>query len=289
MQHMSLLKRRLYFYSFCLVFFIVIPILIFYANGYRLTKDWQISETGGIYVYASESYADISLDGVKRAQSGIFQRGVLLDGLKAGTYAVTVSKDGFFSWKKDLSVKNGLVSEGHPFLISDHLEVVSIPELATSTLSTSTKVKNPDYAGALLLFQKQPLKAGVATTTPYGDNALINGNLVVSEKGDTIYALWLGDTNSMPYFFCNQAVCDANTSATSTIYTYALPKSHIDFLPGRNDVILVSTAEGIDAVELDTKEPQNIVLVYPTKTADFRVSSGVLYIKDGTEISKINL
>ncbi len=289
MEHMSLIKRRLYFYSFCVIFLVLIPVLIFYANGYRFTKDWGVSETGGIYVYASESNAVISLNGIQKAQSGIFQRGVLLDGLKEGKYEVTVSKDGFSSWEKNLEVKDGYVSEGHPFLIPTSTEVIAVSEFATSSTSSSTQIKNQEYANALLLFSKQIPQKTVATSSPYGENSIRNGNLVISQKGSSIFALWLGDTSSMPYFFCNAVLCDANTSATSTIYMNATSLSHLEFLPGRNDVILVSSPLGIEAVESDTKTPQNIVLIYPTQMADFRVSGNTLYIKEGSKISKMDL
>ncbi|MDD5068363.1 MAG: hypothetical protein PHS53_00470 [Candidatus Pacebacteria bacterium] len=289
MPHMSLRRRRLYFYSFCLIFFVLIPVLVFYANGYRITKDWQVAETGGIYVYASESNADVSLNGVLLQKSGIFQRGTFLDGLTEGKYEISVSKADFSSWKKDIEVKEGFVTEGHPFLIPLNIEPVLIPEFSTST-ATSTKIKNPDYADALLLFQKSLVKKTLATTTlSYGEDALRNGNLVVFETGTQLQAVWLGDTNSMPYFFCHAVLCGTDTSATSTVYTNVVPKSHLEFLPRRTDVVLLETKEGIEAVELDTTFPQNAVLVYPTKTADFRVSNGVIYLKDGANISKINL
>lgn len=285
---MSLARRRLYFYSFCLVFFVVIPILIFYANGYRLTKDWKVAGTGGIYVYASESGADVSLDGVKMRQSGIFQRGILLDGLKEGAHSIVVSKEGYSVWKKTFEVKDGFVSQGYPFLVRTSPEVVSLEEFI-ATSATSTRVRNTEYSDALLLFQKSSVKKNLtASSSPYGDNALQNGNLVVFEKARTVSTLWLGDTNSMPYFFCNAVLCDASTSATSTVFTGASLKSHLEFLPGRNDVILLQTLEGIEAVELDTKSPQNEVLLYPTK-ADFRVSGSTLYLKEGTKISTIDL
>ncbi len=288
MEPMSRFKRRLHFSAFFGAFLIVIPALILYANGYRLTKDWKLSGTGGIYVYAPESQADIFLNGVKVKQSGIFQRGVLLEGLKAGVYDVLVSKDGFSSWQKKIEVRDSFVSEGYPFAISASTTAISVPEFATSTASVG-KIKNPEYASALLLFQTQPVKNTIATSTsPYDENTLRDGDLVISQNGTVITAEWLGDVNSMPYFFCNAILCTADTKATSTVYTQASPKSHLDFFPGREDVILLSTAKGLDIVELDTRQPQNILLLYPKKV-DFRISDSTVYLKEGALISKIEL
>ncbi len=290
MAPMSRFKRKLYFYIFSLGFLLAIPVLILYANGYRFTKDWKLAGSGGIYIYAPQSNSDIFLNGEKVQQSGLFQRGVLLEGLKAGQYDVRVSKDTFSSWQKQIEVKDGFVSEGYPFAISASSTPVSVPEFATTSASTVVKVKNPEYTAAALLFQPTVVKKPVATSTPlYDENALHAGNLVVSENGTVVIAEWLGDTNSMPHYFCNAVLCTADTKATSTIYMNAVPKSHIDFLPGRTDVILLSSATGIQAVELDTRPTQNVVNIYQSKKADFRVSDNVVYIKEGALISKIEL
>ena len=56
-------KRRALFYASIAIFAIVLFPIILYSLGYGITGDFQIKKTGGIYIEASESGADVFVEG----------------------------------------------------------------------------------------------------------------------------------------------------------------------------------------------------------------------------------
>ena len=104
---MSRTTRRLIFYGFVAVFIIITPLIILFAIGYTYDfRTHKIVQTGGIYLKSTPSAAPITLNG---KSNGTTAR--LISRLAPGSYKISVTKDGYYSWQKTLAVAPKLVTE----------------------------------------------------------------------------------------------------------------------------------------------------------------------------------
>ncbi len=297
MDPLSRKKRITYFIFFSIVFFAVVPLFIFYAQGYRFNlKDVvKVSETGGLYVSTDQSGIEIYVNNVLEKKTSIIQKTVFVQDLRPGTYDIRVSKNGLQTWSKRLKVFPELVTEARTFLIKDHPELVSIPlylSQATSTgssVATTTKkaVKNPEYMLALKAFMT-PLSTAPTTTKKVAsttDEFLPVQKLVFENTHGVLIATWKGEQDAIPSYFCENTVCKSSieVKAGGPVLAY-------DLFPGRDDLLIVQLAKGVYVVEIDDRSPQNKETIVEGEGYEFRIKeSGVLYLKHGVDIYSVAL
>lgn len=117
---MSIKTRRFLFYVLLGVFLTASPLILAYANGWRVNaKTWQIQRVGGIFLRGYPDDAKITLNGreIKKSGQGLFQTGTLIANLLPGKYFVRIEEAGGKIWQKQLSVLSSLVSESKSILI----------------------------------------------------------------------------------------------------------------------------------------------------------------------------
>lgn len=119
---MTFRKRRILLLICVLVFLIITPLLNFYLAGYRITKGFKITKTGGMYIYAPESGVKIYINNELKKETGFIQNGFFIQNMKPEKYSIIVAKEGFWPWKKDLNVKEEIVTETRSFLIKKQPE-----------------------------------------------------------------------------------------------------------------------------------------------------------------------
>ncbi len=123
--------RRIIFYSLVFLFVVVTPPTILYATGYSF--DWtnkQLTQTGGLYLKSAPDQAVIFIDDKKQKTTPR-----LISHLKPKTYAVAITKDGFYPWRKNLEVAASLVTEARNIILfPQKIEPVKIIDNATSTI-----------------------------------------------------------------------------------------------------------------------------------------------------------
>jgi hypothetical protein len=104
--------RRFVFYAFVAVFLVVGGYLVMLTSGW--VPDFarlRVVETGAIFLKFEPSDATITLNGKPiENNSGILTSGTLIPKLAPGTYTATVSKPGFSTWQKGLTVLSGEVA-----------------------------------------------------------------------------------------------------------------------------------------------------------------------------------
>src|SRR6185503_3670097 len=89
-----------------LLFLILAPLVALYTSGFRIDfSDGSIAQTGILSATTSPDNATISVDGQPRDTTPASIRF-----LKPGDYTVGISKEGYFSWQKRLSIKDGVVT-----------------------------------------------------------------------------------------------------------------------------------------------------------------------------------
>lgn len=137
--------RRVLIYAFFGLFFVLGAGTVFYAQGYRLDlKTLKIVKVGAIYVHSSPTDTTVSIDGKKEAQAGgLFNSGVLVQGLFPKTYTLGLKADGYLSWERRVSVAPSLVTE---------VNAVLLPEKNTLVAQTSGEIFS--ISGGSLLYAK---------------------------------------------------------------------------------------------------------------------------------------
>ncbi len=253
MQPLSRRKRLWFLLASGAVFIVVTPLLIFYATGYRLTEAFKLTRTGGVYISTPESGVEIYLNDKPVKQTSIFQKNVLIQNLKPGEYKIEVFKDGLTTWTKTLDVFPETVTEARTFMLPNEPELKEILE-------------NKKIVAALFTQNK------TATTT----NPKVLGKLSLNNTAGVLDAIWTGEEDSTPSYFCLEAVCKKKI----IIQTSSKVK-FFDFFPGRNDLVVVSLNDGIYVSEIDDRSKQNIQAVLVGQNLDFRIKDNNIYIKKG--------
>lgn len=315
------LRQRL-FWLCLMVFVFGTPVLIMYAKGYRFDTALSLVKTGGIYVHSDVTNASIFLNDAYREQNSLLWRNFFLEELEPGTmYTVRVEKQGYQSWVKKLPVYADLVTEARVLMLPQQFTwttvsattTLAVGTEATSTTGTVRAVANPEYTDLVELFARsdEPFAVSVATTTyttvrgkriatttteeviqfpewmqdvASSSGLTKSGVSLVRERegvvawlnnGD-IYARWAHIGDPPPYFFC-AAVC-----MQQTIIEWREPFQYYDFIPNRDDAILVASSRGIFAVELDGRSERNIQPIMEGAHLSFRFErNGTLVVRDG--------
>lgn len=129
---MSPSSRKLLFRFSAAIFFIVGGLVVAYSFGIKLDlKRLTFNETGGIYVKSTPAEAEIYLDEKRiKNTSSFFQAGTLIDNLKEREYHLTLSENGYFSWKKTVNVSPSLVNVFDNIVMVQQKEPIKISESA---------------------------------------------------------------------------------------------------------------------------------------------------------------
>ncbi len=176
-------QRRIIFILSLLVFIVSVPMLVFYAIGYRFDftdAENNITGVGGMYVTAQAQDVDIYIDQEPVKDMRIFQNAAYIQNLTASTYKVHTQAPELQTWSKELPVFPYLVTEVQSFNIPTTSQVRAITpystqagdsvlfESATSTVfanasttnvffiatttATSTFIRNLEFAYVETLF-----------------------------------------------------------------------------------------------------------------------------------------
>ncbi len=277
---MPLKKRRLYFFLFLALFLLAIPILVLYTSGWRLDNNLKLVKTGGIYISAPSSGAEIYVNNKLGKITNIIQHDFFEQNLTPGTYFVFVYKDGYWPWSKELQVHEQLVSDAHAFLVPREPKTEEIFKIL------------PIYQSVLTIFSARPSlnanNAELTTETASATTTITRDKVELILSGNTIFAKWLGSADAAPSYFCDEY--KQKCAEKIAVFTSSTKIKTFDFYPGRNDVVLIARKNGIYAVELDRRKIQNFALVYAGGDPDFRIGSdGAFYVKDGSTFYRVTL
>jgi hypothetical protein len=308
-----------------IVFILVAPIILLYSIGYRLDDELSLQKTGGIFIHSDVANSSVFLDEKYLKDSGIFVRNTLIQDLTPNKeYKVEVHKEGYQSWIKTLFVYPSIVSEGRVLLLPNNFDKREIykyldeNKIATSTPPSKIQIKptNPEYISIASLFASSTkatsTKAVVATSTVATNtpseqksdlqiffeglsvadfeklpNLIVDGKEVSWLMKGNINLYWIDDLTSIPYYYCGgeERLCIKNITLD-----WKDDITRFEYLPGRNDVWIALTQNGVYAVEVDGRTERNIQKIYEGKKLDFRLTQNDrLIIKEDTQFFEINL
>lgn len=240
-EPLSYRHRNLFFYLLVFIFVAALPFLFLYAAGYRLNfLQTSLISTGGLYVAAERTGAEIYINDELVRETRVFRRAFYAQGLEARTHRILVQKEDHHTWVKELPVYPHLVTEAQAFnlplvptlrVVAPYQTPAGVAVLtSTSTVlqvskpqnqiliekraATSTMVINPEYDDLLRYFEK-PLKderevslskevplATDTSSTTIATTTKTTSDVVLFESDGKVFARYTGTYNSMPYYYC---------------------------------------------------------------------------------------
>jgi hypothetical protein len=129
------LKTRKILFLICLFIFIAsAPILVGYALGYRYNlENNRLIKTGAFLIKTQPSETNIYLDGLLQdnkmmiTPKGLIDKFIIITGLEPKNYSLEVKLENYHSWKKNLKIKEGLVTKvNNIILLSKNPEIFSL-------------------------------------------------------------------------------------------------------------------------------------------------------------------
>ncbi len=162
-------KTRLIILIVCaIIFFIMTPYMVLYSLGYRVDfKKLKIVVTGGIYIKALPQEVNISIDSKINDKTGILSYSIFEQNLLPGKHNISVKKDGYYDYQKNLDVKENevtklehviLFKEKIPFiLLENDIDYFSMAPDENSLLEA--KIDDKKISFALLNVSSQQKKS----------------------------------------------------------------------------------------------------------------------------------
>jgi hypothetical protein len=285
-------KRKINFIIFVAAFFVLAPLVVLYSTGHIFSEGFGLLKTGGMYLMSAPNNSQIYLNSKLIDTTSFFNRSILIRDLRPNVYDVVVKKEGYNVWKKKIKVSDNLVSDARVFMLQEKVETREIlkylsKETASSTgTSTISKILNTEYSDLVANFS-----AKKATTTVKDKNLgtvaypIMNKKIGLWKEGGKVFMSWSGSVDSAPNTFCDERECNKKVM----LFDLGREPRKIDFLPGENDIVVLSFEDSIFAVEAEVNPDKSIQLLYKGKTPDFRIIDGIIFVKDGEYLAEILL
>lgn len=276
MQPLSPLVRRIYLIAFIFLFCTIIPIAIFYADGWRYQSGYGFVRTGGIYVSVPYQDATISINGEVIGHSGFLEHSFYKGDLAPSAYIVHVDKEGYRSWDRLMVVEEQLVTDSRAVLIPDTITAQKIV-MATSTFevgTTSRTLSRAAYEEYLAIFAATTT---ASTTVPIDES---DGVGLFLSKGKLV-ARWIQKNAFPPSHFCERpSVC-----ANEIVLVEAQVTAARFF---RGGVVYVTKDGKITFLEIDVRESPVNAPLYTAKNSDIRIIEDALVIKSGAILYELS-
>jgi hypothetical protein len=298
MPHTNLSKKkRLIYLALCVVAFLILaPLTAWYATGYRFSDTFQFTKTGGIYVATEGKGFSVLLNNKEQEVSSLFRRSFFIQNLHPGVYSLKVTKPGYITWEKSVTVSSEKVTEGYPFNLPATTTLVEIPKMsvqdgesaATSTLKNKEKA-NEDYITAKALFattsDKLVTQKISSSTMEEPEQILLSGKTGLWSQDGEIFAEWKGEMDAIPSYFCTNEVC-----MRKVLVFKGEKVTGVDFFSGKDAFIMFALDSGIYVTEIDARGGRNTQPLLTGKGYDFRIDRNqVLFIKKGTSYYHLNI
>lgn len=106
-------SRKIIFNIFVAIFFIIGAYLLITAQGLVIDfKNFKLTKTGAIFLKFDQGDVEIFLNDKKYpVQKDLINNGVLIKKLIPGKFKITLRKNGYYEWVKELVVEPGFVSK----------------------------------------------------------------------------------------------------------------------------------------------------------------------------------
>jgi hypothetical protein len=287
-------KKLVYLLGLTGIFIIVVPLLVLFSSGYRLDGRFRLVKTGGIYLANKEPDIIVRLNKKNVKKAGMFEKNILIDDLTPKTYYVTVEKNGYKTWKKNIKVEEQKVEVCYPLLIPVKLNPQPVPKYLSSAENKDKKQRkaNEEYSEAMKLFTGSDKRSGKGIIPASKDNEAKKYGLDANRKlykkvllfrqKNRIYVKWTGADQKRPFFI--------DTSDEKPVLFPSKKILSFAFFPGRHDSMLVLLENrSLYAVEIDTRFDIHNIYQLVSNCSKFAVKDEFLYYLSGHGLYKIDL
>jgi len=250
----------LYPILYTLMLFLVACAIYFYANGYRLDIFKQeITQNGVITVETSPFGADIYVN------EKLVGKTPKSTSVEIGTYHITVKKDGYYNWEKDIDILEGKSTPIFPWLIKQD------PKYTTLWTSTGTIEKywvNENNDRLLFLTKEADgytlweytLNPALwdFTTNPSEILRLDNNNIDITLSPSGLQALLeiTEDTTSRYYILNTQALSQFSSLKALSIDT---EKSYEISWSNDNSYLMLDSVNGVYSYDIKSNQVTTLV------------------------------
>lgn len=166
--------RRFVFALSLTMFVILVPLLVFYAVGYRFDFSEgnirNIMSVGGMYINTDAQDVSIYIDDAPVEDLRIFQRAAYIQNLEAGQHRVHVQGAGVQTWVKELPVFAHFVTEAAAFNLPLVPQIRLITEYQTTDGTAVINATNTAPFTIASTTQRFVLASTTAATSTYAVN-----------------------------------------------------------------------------------------------------------------------
>ncbi|MBL7156140.1 MAG: hypothetical protein ISS87_00865 [Candidatus Pacebacteria bacterium] len=135
-------KIRVILLLICAILFLITaPSVILYSQGYRFDfKSKKIEKTGAFYFKIAPKQAEVYVNNQLEKRTDAFFNSAFIENLLPDKYFVEISKQDYLSWKKNLNVEKGKVTESkNIFLIPKTIKFETISKKVKDFLFSPNK------------------------------------------------------------------------------------------------------------------------------------------------------
>lgn len=233
---------------------LLILVAIFYSKGFRFDLHRSLNAVslirpGELVISGLESKDRVLVDG-KEIPITVSSSTATIS-LSMGEHQIIISRSGAFPYAKTLWMNEREGVQLRPFLL---------PQIP---LARSVRLDNAEGRSLrdLIVARKVPTEANPRRS----DDPTGKGDVVVAyATGTSIIAVWNGSLETTPRAFCTgdtESGCGRFVEVTKLTE----PLDGLEFYPGRNDVLIISTDGDIYAIELDKQPIQNFQPIYTSE------------------------
>jgi len=285
-------KVRAVIFWVCLFLFLLIaPLAIFYSQGYRFDFDSKkITQTGGLFLKVFPKSAEIYLDGKLKKKTDFFFGSILIENLLPKKYKIEIKKEGYFTWEKNLEIKEKEVTEAK--------NVILFPENPNFTILTKGVKKfwlPPDQKKIILLEEGEAgwalklydLEKKVKSHLISEDDVYSAGadllNLEFSENSKEI-SLEIGMKEQLKYF-------SLELDKVPSVLTEIEP-----LLPPLKDIITYQTFNGQlyylgnfgNLFRDEKKLTEKVFPVKPETEYELKIFQNFIFLREGQTLYQLN-
>ena len=213
-----------FLYASIIVVILIISLIIFgYKKGYRFQENFMIGKLGALSLQIPFSQTNIYIDENKKIVTTEKDEVVELS-ISPRNHTVMISRDGYYPWKKDISVESEQIIKLFPIFVSKNPS----GEIISKEDPEFWQIRNK------IIYDVLPTK-----NTPHLST-------------DQSTKMWIEDN----------AVMVQVASTTKTVIQPDPIIRNVYFYKDRSDVLILSVSNGVYAIEVNKEGTQNFLPIY---------------------------
>lgn len=177
----------------------MVAVLALIVSGYWLNSDFEVERQGMLQIGSTPTGASVEVDG----SAPWYQRTNTSKVLSAGEHKIVLTRDGYDSWAKTVTIREGLLYRlNYPRLFLTERELETVLDVTTATFATVSKDHNTMLLAdnttvwRLLRLNENTISTKTLDIAPFFSSVSIASTASTGLfTGKIINATWSGDNN----------------------------------------------------------------------------------------------